>query len=63
MVFGKISEKIRIDRVKTAEKRIRFSSPKSLAAAAPATEAPMVLAIVFRVSIAVMGFSISERRF
>ena len=62
MVFGRISEKRSIVRVNIAEKRMRFSSPKSLAAAAPATAAPMVLAIVLSVSMAVIGSSISALR-
>lgn len=51
-----------MERVKIAEKRIRFSSPNSFAAAAPATEAPIVFAIVLSVKIAVIGSSISALR-
>jgi hypothetical protein len=62
IVLGRISEKNSIERVKIAEKRMRFSSPNNLAAAAPATEAPMVFAIVLSVKIAVMGSSMSALR-
>ena len=53
--MGNISEKSRMVKVKNSENQIRFSLPKTAAAAAPATAAPMVLAIVFRVRMAVMG--------
>jgi len=59
IVFGRISEKIKIARVKVAENNIRFWSPYSLATIAPATDAPIVLAMVLRVSMAVIGSSIS----
>ena len=54
-VFGSISEKIRIDRVKAAENQMTFPSPYSLATEAPATAAPTVFAMVFKVKMAVIG--------
>jgi len=61
-VLGMISEKIRIVMVNMPENNTRFSSPKSLADAAPAIAAPTVLAIVFSVRMAVIGSLISARR-
>jgi hypothetical protein len=62
MVLGRISENTRMTTVKPAANRAMCSAPKARAAAAPATAAPAVLATVFRVSTAAMGFSTSERR-
>jgi len=59
-VFGMISEKNRIVRVKTIEKYNSLSSPKTDTAAAPAMDAPAVLAMVFNVKIAVIGRSILD---
>ncbi len=59
-VFGIISEKNRMVRVKTMEKIYNFSSPNTDMAAAPAMDAPAVLATVFNVKIAVIGLSIFD---
>jgi hypothetical protein len=63
MVLGRISEKRRITKVKKTENQIRLFAPKTDAAAAPATAAPIVLAMVFKVRIAVIGSSIFSFNF
>src|SRR3989339_466743 len=55
MVFGSISEKMSMTRVKQIEKRINHFCPKSAAAKAPLSAAPRVLAIVLSERMAVMG--------
>jgi len=52
---------MRMARVNRAAKTPMTWEPNTLTAAAPAMDAPAVLAMVFRVRMAVMGFSISVR--
>jgi len=58
IVFGMISEKIRISSVRMIDITVRYSSPQISWAWAPTQAAPTVCAKVLRVSMAASGRSI-----
>ena len=57
MVFGIISEKMRINRVVTPDTTPNHASPNTTLVCKPTPAAPMVLAIVFNERMAASGFS------